>query len=84
MAPNAPMGAKRTIRPMMRKNIWPAASIAAAMRSPVGPMCDTAIPLRIATSRTCSRSPLAKASKKLLGTMASRCAVTLSCLAAVT
>ena len=70
--------------PMMRKNIWPAASMAAAMRSPVSPMREMAMPLRIDTSSTCRRSPLAKASKKLVGIMASRWAVTLSCLAAVT
>jgi hypothetical protein len=84
IAPNAPIGAARTTMPMMRKNILPAMSIAEAMRWPVSPMVDTAKPLRMEISSTCSRSPLANASKNELGMIASRWATMPSSLARVT
>ena len=51
----------------MRKKICPAVSMAWVMASPRWPMPVTTTPVRIEISSTCSRSPVAKASKKLFG-----------------
>ena len=84
MAPNAPIGATRTMMRMMPKNILAAASIAALIFSPTAPSRAMTKPDRIDTSSTCRMSPRASAPKKLSGMIANRWPTTPSCLAAVT
>jgi hypothetical protein len=81
MAPNAPIGAARTMIPITPKNIWAIASMACATCSPSFPILEMAKPLRIDTNKTCSRSPPANAPTNVLGMMFIRWVVTPSCAA---
>ena len=63
MAPNAPIGATRTMMRMTPKNILAAVSMAAEIFSPSGPICETAKPVRIEIRRIWRRSPRASAPK---------------------
>ncbi len=74
IAPNAPSGASFTMMPMMRKKICPAVSMALLTTAAFSPSPVTTQPVRIETRSTCSRSPVAKASKKLFGISAMMCA----------
>ena len=84
MAPNAPIGAARTMMRMMPKNSLAAASMALLIFSPIAPSRAITKPERMDTSSTCRISPRASAPKKLSGMIPSRWPTTPSCLAAVT
>ncbi len=56
--------------PMIRKKICPAVSIAWFTDAARSPSPVTTTPVRIEISSTCSRSPVAKGSRKLLGMIA--------------
>ena len=84
MAPNAPIGATRTMMRMMPKNNLAAASTTALIFSPIAPKRAITKPERMDTSSTCRISPRASAPKKLSGMIANRWPTTPSCLAAVT
>ena len=72
MAPKAPIGARRTTMPMIPKNTWAIPSSTPAVLTPNGPILVQAKPVRMAITSTCSRSPSAKALKKVLGIRCSR------------
>ena len=84
MAPNAPIGATRTMMRMMPKKNFAVPSITPVICSPSLPSRVMAKPVRIDTSSTCSRSPRASAPKKVSGMIASRWATMPSSLARVT
>ncbi len=63
IAPNAPSGAIFTTSPMMRKKILPATSTAWPTPGATSPSPDTTTPVSTEISSTCSRSPVANASK---------------------
>src|SRR5262249_61999946 len=84
MAPNAPIGAACTIIRIIPKKILAIASMTPLIFSPRSPRRDIAKPVRIDISRTCKRSPLAKAPMNVSGMIASKWATMPSSFALLT